>query len=1064
MRQPTHSFALSPSALTRFLGCEHRTYLDILERRGELGEERRPPDMQMLFDRGIRHEDDILQRFLDEGRDVAQLTDEDADRETLAARTREAMEQGVEILHQACFSRDGWVGYPDFLIRVPTPSDLGDWSYEVHDAKLSGHAEPRHIFQLLFYNEELTRLQGLEPERMHLMLGDDTQPAFRPDEFEAYAANVRSQFVARHAELEGPDADPAYPYKVGACDFCHWWHVCDRRRRDDDHVSLTATVYRAQGLKLEASELRRLPQPSAGDVHFDFEGDPNWGDEGLEYLFGTVYDEAGAPVYYPLWAVSRAEERLALETWIDWLTARLERFPDLHVFHYNSYETVALKKLVARHSTREAELDDLLRREVFVDLYGIVRQGIRAGTEGYGLKALEPVFGFERNAELRGAIGSLRRWQAYMEDGEQPHLDGIAGYNEDDCLSTRALYTWLLDRRPEAEAKFGIELASLAPKPANDLTEKALEHQARVEGLRDRLLVGLPDDEREDDTEQRARRMAFNLVGYHRREAKPVWWAMFDRRERTIAQLRDEDSEALADLTVVGCEKVGKSLQWTLSFPTQDYKLSPGEVDEPLAERAASLVSIDEAAQTVVVKRGPKHGEDPPLAVGPGGPYRTGEQEEALFRFADVVADTGLDRADVGVDLLLRRPPRFLPGTPPLVDEPAGLERLKAQVRGLDQSVLVIQGPPGTGKTYTGGRLAVDLLQRGLSVGVMATSHKAINNLVEAIDEAADEAGVDFRGWKKCTKDDDAYESARVVSSARRPSEDDGPITLVAATAWHWAHNDQVDAVDVLFVDEAGQVSLADAIAVAGAATNVVLLGDPQQLAHVSQGTHAVGTGASVLEHLLGDHDTVPPDRGVLLATSWRMHPDISDFISKTMYDGRLSSVAGCELHRVDSPGLSGSGLRMIGVEHADNRGRSIEEADRVADEVARLLDGGTFVDRHGVRHPLTLDDILVVAPYNAQVRCLKASLPAGARVGTVDKFQGQEAPVVLFSMASSTGDDVARGMSFLFSRNRLNVAVSRAQALAVVVCSPALMGARCSTVEDMRLVNMLCRFAEAAA
>ncbi len=1120
MPPPAQSFALSPSALTRFLGCEHRTYLDILERRGDLGEKRQPPDMQLLFDRGIRHEDDILEKFIAEGREVAKLTDDEADRETLAARTRDAMERGVEIIHQACFLRDGWVGFPDFLIRVRTPSELGDWSYEVHDAKLSSHADPRHIFQLLFYNEELTRLQGLAPERMHLMLGDGERPAFRPDEFEAYAANVRAQFLDRQAELEGPEPDPAYPYKVGACDFCHWWHVCDRRRREDDHVSLTATVYRAQGLKLEASgvhtlpalatlppertvprlpvltlgnlraqadlQLRsrglerplyevlepehdrglgRLPQPSAGDVHFDFEGDPNWGEEGLEYLFGTVYEDTGEPVYLPLWATSRAEERVALETWIDWIAERLRQFPELHVFHYNSYETVALKKLVARHSTREAELDDLLRREVFVDLYGIVRQAIRAGTEGYGLKALEPVFGFERNAELRGAIGSLRRWQAYLEDGEQGHLDGIAGYNEDDCLSTRALYAWLLERRPEAEARFGIELASLAPKPAALPSERALELQTRVDALRDSLLVGLPDDESEDDAGQRARRMTFGLVGYHRREAKPVWWAMFDRRERTLAQLRDEDNEAIADLAVIDCEKVGKaSLQWTLAFPPQNFKLSPGDVDEPLAERAATLVAIDEAEGLVVVKRGPKYGEDPPVAIGPGGPYRTGEQEDALFRFADSIAASGPDGADAARDLLLRRPPRFVPGTPLLGEAPSDLERLKAQVRGLDRSVLVIQGPPGTGKTYTGARLAADLLRRGLSVGVMATSHKAINNLVEAIDDAADEARTTFRGWKKCTKEDDGYESARVTCSAKRPSEEeDGPITLVAATAWHWAREDQVGSVDVLFVDEAGQVSLAHAIAVAGAATSVVLLGDPQQLAHVSQGTHPVGTGASVLEHLLGDHDTVPPDRGVLLTTSWRMHPEVSDFVSATMYDGRLSSVAGCELHRVDSPGLSGSGLRMIGVEHADNRGSSTEEADRVALEVARLLDGGTYVDRHGDRHPLTLNDILVVAPYNAQVRCLKARLPDAARVGTVDKFQGQEAPVVLFSMASSSGDDVSRGMSFLFSRNRLNVAVSRAQALAVVVCSPQLLGARCQTVEDMRLVNMLCRCAETA-
>jgi uncharacterized protein len=473
-------------------------------------------------------------------------------------------------------------------------------------------------------------------------------------------------------------------------------------------------------------------------------------------------------------------------------------------------------------------------------------------------------------------------------------------------------------------------------------------------------------------------------------------------------------------------------------------------------------VALDEARQTVVVRRGKKSGDDPPHALGPGGPYRTDAQIDALFRFAERIAGDGLDRAEAGLDLLLCRAPRLAPGSPPLADEPFDLRRLRAQVRGLDRSALVIQGPPGTGKTWTGARLALDLLARGLRVGVTATSHKAINNLLAAIDDAADEAGVAFRGWKKASGADNDYASDR-VRCADKPDESDGPVLLHAATAWHWSREDVRESVDVLFVDEAGQVALADAIAVSQGARSTVLLGDPQQLAHVSQGTHPLGSGASVLGHLLAGADTVRPDRGVFLATSWRMHPAVCRFVSETMYDGRLSSVAGCEVQRLDSPGLSGSGLRLIGVEHEDNRGRSAEEADVVAAEVARLLDGGTYVDRLGARHPLTLADILVVAPYNAQVRCLKATLPDGARVGTVDRFQGQEAPVVLFSMASSSGDDVARGMSFLFSRNRLNVAISRAQALAVVVCSPRLLGARCSTVEDMQLVNMLCRFAEAA-
>ena len=611
-----------------------------------------------------------------------------------------------------------------------------------------------------------------------------------------------------------------------------------------------------------------------------------------------------------------------------------------------------------------------------------------------------------------------------------------------------------------------MRLASLAPEPPREPSERQRLVRARTEAAREELLAGLPDLESEDDPEQRARRTALALLGYHAREAKPAFWALFARRERTLEQLRDEDPEAIAGLEVVACEDLGKAWRWTLTFPAQEYKLGPGDADEPLAERGARIEALDEGARTVVVRRGKGRGDDPPAALGPGWPYGTKEQEDALFRLAQRIIARGLEPCgdlDAATDLLVRRPPRLRPGTPALRDEPFDLERLRAQVRGLDASALVVQGPPGTGKTWTGARLALDLVARGRRVGIMATSHKAINNLLRALEEAADEAGTTFRGWKKRSGAENDYASDRVQCSPA-PDEEDGPVLVHASTAWHWARADARLSVDVLFVDEAGQVALADALAVSQAARSVVLLGDPQQLAHVSQGTHPLGAGASVLEHVLGEHDTVPPDRGVLLPRSWRMHPAVAAFVSRTMYEGRLTSAPGCERLRVDAPGLSGSGLRLVGVPHEDNRGRSPEEAEAVAGLVARLLDGGSHVDRLGLRRPLTLDDILVVAPYNAQVRCLAAKLPPGERVGTVDRFQGQEAPVVLFSMATSRGEDVARGMGFLFSRNRLNVAVSRAQALAVVVCSPALLAARCSTVEDMRLVNMLCRFAEEAS
>jgi AAA domain len=382
-------------------------------------------------------------------------------------------------------------------------------------------------------------------------------------------------------------------------------------------------------------------------------------------------------------------------------------------------------------------------------------------------------------------------------------------------------------------------------------------------------------------------------------------------------------------------------------------------------------------------------------------------------------------------------------------------------VLGLDHSVLVIQGPPGTGKTWNGARLALALIEAGRRVGVMSTAHKAIDNMLAAIDKAADEQGVDFRGWKR--GDADGYQSDR-IHSAEHPDETEGSVHLHAGTGWWWSRPEAAGSVDVLLVDEAGQVSLADAIAIGRGARSMVLLGDPQQLAHVSQGTHPLGAGVSVLEHLLAGYDTVPADRGVLLDQSWRMHPDLCEFVSRTMYDGRLHAEADCVNQSVESSGLSGTGLRMVPVEHLGNRGRSPEEADEIAKAVTSLLADGTFTDRDNETRALSPEDILVVAPYNAQVRCLRAVLPENVRVGTVDKFQGQEAPIVFFSMATSTDEDVTHGMKFLFSRNRLNVAISRAQALAVIVCSPALLHARCSSVDDMRLVNMLCLAADAAA
>ena len=376
-----------------------------------------------------------------------------------------------------------------------------------------------------------------------------------------------------------------------------------------------------------------------------------------------------------------------------------------------------------------------------------------------------------------------------------------------------------------------------------------------------------------------------------------------------------------------------------------------------------------------------------------------------------------------------------------------------------------IQGPPGSGKTYTGARMITEMVNVGLRVGVTANSHKVIRNLLDEVGRAADEIGIDLTCIQKVPEE--AIDEPRLrftTDNATCLSALHDDCRVAGGTAWFWTRPDAVDAVDVLFVDEAAQMSLANVLAVSQAAKTVVLLGDPQQLDQPTQGTHPDGVDTSALDHMLGGHQTIPEDRGLFLEETWRLHPTICAFTSELFYEGRLHPRQGLELQEVRSTSvLHGSGLRYLPVAHTGNQSSSPEEAEVVRGLVSDFLASNpTWINREGLESPLTLADILIIAPYNAQVFELQTRLP-GARIGTVDKFQGQEAPLVIYSMTTSSHADAPRGMEFLYSLNRLNVATSRAQCLCVLVASPMVFEADCRTPEQMRLANAYCRYLELA-
>lgn len=854
----------------------------------------------------------------------------------------------------------------------------------------------------------------------------------------------------------------------------------------------------------EGKGLARLPEPSPGDIFFDIETDRYAVDGNFVYLFGWVeVDDTGNLRFERLWASHRGDERRNFERFVDHVRDRRDTFPRLHVYHFSPAEKTALGDLAGRYASREDDVDDLLRQDVLCDLLPIVKQGLRAGVESYSLKELEQFHGFKRRTDLREAAAARRLFELARESGGVSDLPDITvtieSYNREDCESTLYLRNWLEQRRADLTTQ-GHAVPRPLPQEKTE-SEKLSEWLRRVEHLRRRLLDRVPPEPSARKDGHNARQLLADTLDWHRRKEKPSWREYF-RIRRLTAEECFEESGPIGNL---GAEKhvgpIQRSQGYEYSFPAQDYKIKVGDkVECPVTKQAlGEVVELRREANSVVVKRTGTLAATPVALTKVSEDFRVGDLQDALADIAESLAATGfgLDSADIADEwgatevthpgaraLLLREPPRLAPGVPlgiPGEDPSAAAVRVAPQLR---QTVLAIQGPPGAGKSHTAARMILELLRHGKRVGVTATSHKVIGNLLNKVHEAADEAAMPIHSLQKVTSKDQGLTherniltdktSGKLEAELRNARELHGKTGLVlAGTQYFWASKAMRQTVDVLIVDEAGQFSLANALAVTVGADSLVLLGDPQQLAQPDQGTHPPGAEASALEHMLNGADTISAERGIFLQQTWRLPPSIARFTSEQFYSGRLKAHPDCARQVLRASGevsnFAGAGLFFERVEHEGNISFSPEEADHVVDLVHGFLDQPTFwVDRAGKEHRLGIDDVLVVAPYNAQVQLISEGLESAGmsteRVGTVDKFQGQQAPVVIYSMTTSSPEDAPRGgIDFLFELERLNVATSRAQAIVIVVASPRLLDAECKTPKQMRLVNALCRAVEMA-
>lgn len=1107
----------SASDICGFLECQHLTALDLQHLVAPMEKAPESEQNRLIQEKGLAHEAAFLQRLESGYAHVVDIAEGNPSFAQRVQLTIEAMRAGADIIFQASLQEGAFIGHADFLRKVPRRSELGDYSYEVIDTKLAKTAKAKFLVQVAFYSRMLIAIQGVQPQFMYIVLGDaaSTEQAYRVADYADYLEHVLQRF---NAFVNSDGQRVTYPEPCGHCGFCAWRDRCSEQRLQDDHLSAVAGISRSQIKKLQAGGVNTLQQLAAsaddlriprlqaeslnklrhqarlqfqgrssdaplfellpamgqrrgfgrmpvaveGDLFFDMEGNP-LEEGGLEYLFGLYIDTGGEQSFMPFWAHSRDEEKRAFEQFIDWVIAHLKRYPSAHIYHYASYEETAIKRLMSQHGTREAQVDWLLRNGKLIDLYKVVREAIRVSEPSYSIKNIEHFYMAKRDGDVTNAGASIVFYERWKETGEQALLEQIERYNEDDVVSTYLLRNWLLSIKPQDAG------SAFVPEHEDEQAVAGQQEiEVRLESYRTRMLAGLSVDDGALSEADQVRLLTFQLLDFHRRADKPVWWQLFSRQDMSTEELL-EDIESLAGLrrTTTPPQPIKQSFLFEYSFEPQESKMRPGS-QGLIADSLASvqLFSLDNDACLATFKATANKAPPDVFDMIPGRPVPTDSLREALFRYADSVL-AGEQRFQAVTDFLHRRAPRVKgvePGTPLLDSSLVTTEAIKQVVRNLDSSVLFIQGPPGAGKTYTGSHLIVDLLKTGKRIGVTSNSHHAINNLLSAVEMRAQAEGVAFKGLKKSSTGEDTEFTGRCIRSIENNKafrEAWGPhINLIAGTAWLFADTAFTEQLDYLFVDEAGQVSVANLVSMGMAARNIVLMGDQMQLSQPVQGVHPGHSGDSILDYLLDGTPTIAADRGVFLAQSWRMHPQVCAFISHAVYDGQLSAAPGTERQQLlldgARPEVPASGLMFCPVEH-DGNGQSSEEEAAYVKALYEYFLRQRYVDKSGEEHVFTGENILVVAPYNLQVQLLKQVLPAGARVGTVDKFQGQEAEIVIVSMATSNEDYLPRDIGFLYSKNRLNVAVSRAKSLACIVASPGLTAIRCQTPQDMSLVNGLC-------
>ena len=1067
--------------------------------------EKDPEDefLAMAARKGDEHESKILREYQDKKLSIIMIPP-DGPREERVEATIQAMRDGSDVIYQGSLENEFFFGKTDFLVKKKGKSKFGNYNYEILDAKLARRAKAEHIIQLACYEELLESFQGVSSDMVYLIFGDGKVEGFDLNSFLSFYQALKDNFFSFHANFDPNNMpDPAL--------YDNWGSYSEYAKnliQQENNLSKITGIRKGQikklkavginsceelintdsikGLKINSKVLDRLklqaklqlkshegsnicfevlphlerglglkglPDKSPEDIYFDLESNTFAVPISLHYLWGFAYERDSHKKFDTLWAHSHEEMKEVFDSFIDMLIDKFSKDPKMHVYHYGSFEVSTLKSLAGHFSSRSDELDHLLRNNIFIDLYKLVKQSFCIGSSGYGLKDIEPIYRNERTEEVTGGAESMIQYELWAtdKDGKDEKdsklLKNIWEYNREDCLSLIELVDWMrleqVKNNYSYENLYEDENSSVVEFITQEITSKytAKKNQPYLQLLLDLCL-------------------------YHKREAKPSWWRYFDMLATEDDELELE-LDCLAHSIFTGKKyKEKRSMIYEYKFNNlQESKIKEGDQVKIKSDTNlnAEVFSMDLDGGRFELKSTSDLPNDASLIffkhVSPK------KIEQSIEAITNNYYEKGFIKPCLKTFFDKKRP-AFKQGSNQASDLTSWgeniLESSKKVISSMKDSTLCIQGPPGSGKTYVCARVIADLIKKGKKIGIASNSHKAINNVIEELISVMNEQNIDGNIAKvhRTSEEEKLYENQRLIKFDSIESVNlNEKLAVVGGTAWAFANQAIQDELDYLFIDEAGQVSIANLVGMSQSTSNIVLIGDQMQLGQPSQGIHPGDSGLSCLSYFLGDKPTIPSDIGILLSGTHRLHPNICEFISKEVYEDRLTSEGDAlkrKLKLAPNQKLVNkeSGILYIPALHGGNSQASSEEIELISSIIDELLTHEKFVPNKNSFTKLSTKDILVVAPYNHQVRSLKGKLANQIEVGTVDKFQGREAEVVIVSMTSSDIFEAPRGIEFLMEKNRLNVAITRAKTLAIIVGSEELHQPEAKTVKDMELQN----------